>query len=83
MIGAIHNVTEHDGWAWMWWTYGGADTRYITSDKTIAGVEFMAGFSGPLELLGWYLYFWGKNNFSGSNPFKSHGFPGFCPGIAN
>lgn len=58
--GLIHDVGPDDKWAWMWWVYGGADTRYITSNPTIAGLEFMAGFSGPLELWGWYLYTFGK-----------------------
>lgn len=59
--GLLHGVTADDHWAWIWWAYGGADTRYITSNPTIAGLEFMAGFSGPLELYGWYLYRFGKN----------------------
>lgn len=58
--GHLHNVTAEDTWAWMWWVYGGADTRYITSNPTIAGIEFMAGFSGPLEVYGWWLYVYGK-----------------------
>ena len=56
LTGLVHNITADDRWFWMWWSYGGADTRYITSNPTIAGLEFMAGFSGPFELLGWYLY---------------------------
>ena len=59
LTGMIHGITEEDTWAWMWWAYGGADTRYITSNPTIAGVEFMAGFAGPFELYGWYLYVYG------------------------
>jgi len=55
-LGLVHNITEHDTWLWTWWAYGGADTRYITSNPTIAGLEFMAGFSGPIEILGWYIY---------------------------
>lgn len=60
--GLIHNITAEDTWAWMWWVYGSADTRYITSNPTIAGLEFMAGFSGPLELYGWWLYTYGKTS---------------------
>lgn len=62
LTGLIHNVTAEDTWAWMWWVYGGADTRYITSNPTIAGLEFMAGFSGPLEIYGWWLYTYGKTS---------------------
>ncbi len=57
--GHLNGVTAADRWAWLWWAYGGADTRYITSNPTIAGLEFMAGFSGLLELYGWYLYRFG------------------------
>lgn len=56
MSGLVHHITEQDRWLWTWWAYGGADTRYITSNPTIAGVEFMAGFSGPVELYGFWLY---------------------------
>ena len=56
LLGLVHGITEADGWLWTWWAYGGADTRYITSNPTIAGLEFMAGLSGPVELYGWYLY---------------------------
>jgi hypothetical protein len=58
--GALDGITAEDRWAWLWWTYGGADTRYISSNPTIAGLEFMAGFSGPVELLGWGLYRFGR-----------------------
>jgi hypothetical protein len=54
--GIVRNIDQSNRWLWMWWAYGGADTRYITSSPTIAGLEFMAGFSGPVELLGWRLY---------------------------
>lgn len=54
--GIVQHITVKDHWLWLWWVYGGADTRYITSNPTIAGLEFMAGFSGPFELFAWYLY---------------------------
>jgi hypothetical protein len=54
--GLVQNITEEDTWLWVWWVYGGADTRYLTSNPTIAGLEFMAGLSGPFELYAWYLY---------------------------
>ena len=60
-LGVVHNISADDKWLWVWWVYGGADTRYITSNPTIAGLEFMAGFSGPFELLAWYLYTSGKS----------------------
>lgn len=56
LSGLVHHITEADSWMWMWWAYGGADTRYLSSNPTIAGLEFMAGFSGPVELYAWYLY---------------------------
>ena len=60
LAGIVQNITEEDTWLWVWWVYGGADTRYLTSNPTIAGLEFMACFSGPLELYAWYLYAYGK-----------------------
>ena len=60
LTGLIHGVTAADHWAWPWWTYGGADTRYIRSNPTIAGVEFCAGFAGPFELLACYWFMTGK-----------------------
>ena len=56
LTGFVHHIDVHDRYLWAWWVYGGADTRYITSNPTIAGLEFMAGFSGPFELYAWYLY---------------------------
>lgn len=60
LTGVVHNITADDHALWVWWVYGGADTRYITSNPTIAGLEFMAGFSGPFELYAWYLYITSK-----------------------
>ncbi|MFA5122471.1 hypothetical protein [Zavarzinia sp.] len=60
LTGLVHNIGPDDGYLWAWWVYGGADTRYITSNPTIAGLEFMAGFSGPFELAAWYLYKYGR-----------------------
>jgi hypothetical protein len=54
--GIVQHISEKDTWLWVWWVYGGADTRYITSNPTIAGLEFMAGLSGPVELYAWYLH---------------------------
>ncbi|MCF4164563.1 emopamil-binding family protein [Zavarzinia compransoris] len=61
LTGVVHGIGPEDGHLWAWWVYGGADTRYITSNPTIAGLEFMAGFSGPFELYAWYLYKRGAN----------------------
>jgi len=51
LSGTIQGAGPQHHWLWMWWAYGGADTRYITSNPTIAGIEFCAGIAGPLELL--------------------------------
>ena len=59
-FGVLHGINAENRWLWVWWVYGGADTRYITSNPTIAGLEFMAGFSGPFELYAWYLYTSGR-----------------------
>lgn len=61
LTGVVHGITAEDGYLWAWWVYGGADTRYLTSNPTIAGLEFMAGFSGPFELAAWYLYKYGRD----------------------
>lgn len=54
--GLVHNIGPEDKWLWPWWAYGVADTRYLTSNSTIAGVELCAGVVGPLELYAYYLY---------------------------
>lgn len=55
-LGWVHNITAADHWLWPWWVYGVADTRYITSNPTIAGLEFCAGFAGPFELYACWLF---------------------------
>lgn len=60
LTGVVRHINVHDKLLWVWWVYGGADTRYLTSNPTIAGCEFMAGFSGPFELLAWYKYTRGR-----------------------
>ncbi len=60
LTGVIHGIGPEDEWLWPWWCYGNADTRYLTSNPTIAGIEFCAGFAGPFELLGCYWFARGK-----------------------
>ena len=60
LTGLIHDVDATDRWAWLWWVYGGADTRYITSNPTIAGIGFCAGLAGPFALLAAYWFYTGK-----------------------
>lgn len=72
LTGLVHHITDQDRWLWAWWSYGGADTRYITSNPTIAGLEFMAGFSGPFELLGFWLY--SNSNGASNNGSHSNGY---------
>jgi hypothetical protein len=55
LFGTIRGAGPQDHWLWPWWVYGAADTRYLTSNPTIAGIEFCAGFAGPLELVACYL----------------------------
>jgi len=48
---ALVGVTEEDTWAWLWWAYGIADSRYLISDPFVVvmeGVTSMLG--GPLEI---------------------------------
>jgi hypothetical protein len=56
LTGTIQGAGPENHWLWPWWAYGGADTRYLTSNPTIAGIEFCAGFAGPLELLACYWF---------------------------
>lgn len=58
--GLIHGAGAADRWLWPWWAYGVADTRYLASDPTIAGIEFCAGFVGPLELYACWLFAKGR-----------------------
>ena len=60
LTGVVHHIGPEDRWLWPWWCYGNADTRYLTSNATIAGVEFCAGFAGPFELLGCWLFMRGR-----------------------
>ncbi len=44
-------VTEHDTWAWMFWAYGIADSRYIIADPFVVVMEgFTSLVGGPLEI---------------------------------
>jgi hypothetical protein len=60
LTGVIHHIGPEDHFLWPWWCYGNADTRYLTSNFAIAGVEFCAGFAGPFELLGCYWFARGR-----------------------
>lgn len=37
-------VTEHDTWAFLFWTYGTADRRYISADVGIVAIEAVTSF---------------------------------------
>lgn len=44
-------VTEHDTWAWLFWAYGIADSRYIIADPFVVVMEgFTSAVGGPLEV---------------------------------
>lgn len=60
LTGVIQNIGPEDRWLWPWWCYGNADTRYLTSNPAIAGIEFCAGLAGPFELLGCWWFVKGK-----------------------
>ncbi len=52
----LHNVTEKDKWAWIWWAYGVADHRYLISDSATVILEWVtATIGGPLTLYAFYL----------------------------
>lgn len=44
-------VTEHDTWAWLFWAYGVADSRYLIADPFVVVMEgFTSLVGGPIEL---------------------------------
>ena len=60
LTGIVQGIGPDDRWLWPWWTYGVADTRYLTSNPAIAGIEFCAGTAGPFELLACWLFYKGR-----------------------
>jgi hypothetical protein len=48
------NLTENDHWGWMWWFYGAADTRYLTSDPGLFGMETFAVLGGVVMIVLWW-----------------------------
>jgi hypothetical protein len=51
LSGWLVGVTEHDTWAWLWWAYGIADTRYLIADPFVVVMEgFTSMVGGPLEI---------------------------------
>lgn len=52
----LHDVTEKDKWAWIWWAYGVADRRYLISDSATVILEWVtAVVGGPLTLYAFYI----------------------------
>ena len=51
LFGVVRGAGAESPWVWPWWVYGVADTRYLTSSPTIAGIELCAGIGGVLELV--------------------------------
>lgn len=60
LTGLIHGAGPEDTLFWPWWSYAVADTRYLTSNPSIAAIEFCAGFAGPFELYACWLLHKGK-----------------------
>lgn len=50
----LMDLTEHDRWGWLWWLYGVADTRYLTSDPAVFGVETFVVLGGITLLVQWW-----------------------------
>lgn len=47
----LDGVTAADSWAWLWWAYGIADTRYLTGDTFIVPMEWITSLiGGPLAI---------------------------------
>jgi cholestenol delta-isomerase len=49
-------VTAEDTWAWLFWAYGNADSRYLIADPFVVCMEgFTSAVGGPLELYALWL----------------------------
>jgi cholestenol delta-isomerase len=47
----LDGATAADRWAWLWWAYGVADSRYVIADPFVVCMEgFTAAVGGPIEL---------------------------------
>lgn len=58
----LMNLTEQDRWGWMWWIYGAADTRYLTSDPGLYGVETFVVLGGIVLVIQWVRLLTAKND---------------------
>ncbi len=47
------DLTEENRWGWMWWFFGAADTRYLTSDPGLFAVETFVVIGGIVLLVQW------------------------------
>lgn len=49
-------VTADDTWAWLWWAYGNADSRYLIADPFTVIMEGFTGLvGGPIEIYALWL----------------------------
>jgi hypothetical protein len=48
------DLTEQDRWGWLWWIYGVADIRYLTSDPGLYAVETFVVIGGITLFVQWF-----------------------------
>ncbi len=63
-LGLMH-LTDKDKWGFAWWYYGVADTRYLTSDGALFGMEVVAVGGACILLAAWF-----KLRKAGNDPAK-------------
>jgi hypothetical protein len=54
LAGVMNGAGPEDRWVWLWWGYGAADTRYITSDSGLYGMEVVAVIGGLTLFTAWF-----------------------------
>ena len=53
LAGIMNGAGPRDRWVWLWWGYGAADTRYITGDSGLYGMEVVAVIGGLALFTAW------------------------------
>ncbi|MCV7252907.1 hypothetical protein H7J86_12095 [Mycobacterium hackensackense] len=54
LTGIMNGAGPDDRWVWLWWGYGAADTRYLTSDAGLYGMEVVAVIGGLALFTAWF-----------------------------
>lgn len=62
LAGVMAGAGPEDRWVWLWWGYGAADTRYLTSDPGLYGMEVVAVIGGVALFTAWLYLLRAKAN---------------------